>query len=38
MALEDITLSNGLSVKKVKKIVVDQTHMWKDRYYRFQDF
>lgn len=33
MALEDVTLPNGLTVKKGKKIVVDQTHMWNDRYY-----
>lgn len=33
MALEDVTLPNGLSIQKGTKIMVDQTHMWHSDYY-----
>lgn len=34
MALEDVTLPMGLTVKKGEKVVVGSTHMWRDEYYK----
>lgn len=33
MALEDVQLPNGLTIKKGNKVAVDVTHMWNDQYY-----
>lgn len=33
MALEDVVLPNGMTVKRGSKVAIDLTHMWSDQYY-----